>query len=149
MRTEFRKLLIGSAVSVCMGFLAGCGNNTPKPKAPNIDDIKPPMPKTQNETGSNTALPQPMDLNKGAADSIIDSSLELTGDSFDINEQIKLRTLLTGYHGFDAYVLDSQVRSNGSVGKLYASKGQYNPAINKFVIDSKDLLPTSKKNMVI
>lgn len=140
-RTKMASCLIGISI-----MLISCSNNQDAPSKPGFKDGSPPVPKTASST---VVLPEPMGLNKGMADSAIEKSILLAGNDLNINEKLRLKTILTGYNGFDQYVFEAQIRPNGNVEKFYADTGYYNPSLNQFIIDAKDIHNKTKKPTVI
>lgn len=127
-------------------IIAGCPNGQDVPNKPGFKDGAPPVPKTENSTAS---LPEPMGLNKGMAAAAIEDSILIAGDELNINEQLRLKTILTGYNGFDQYVFEAQIRPGGRIEKVYATTGRYNPSSNQFLIDGDDIKKETKKPTVI
>lgn len=142
---SIKKVVLFSVLSTMVAIASGCSKDNGQPFKPDFDDKSPPTPVADIQS----QLPEPMALSKGSAQQAIEHSLILAGDDFNINEELRLKSLLTGYNGFNEYALDSQVRGASKVNKLYASQGQYNAVKNKFIIQGKDINELSKKNLVI
>ena len=117
-----------------------------KPGKPVFKDGSPPIPTTESTASS---LPEPMGLNKGMASAAIEKSILIAGDTLDINEQLRLKSILTGYHGFDQYMFDAQIRDAGKIQKVYAKTGQYEISSNNFIIPIENIDKASKKSWVV
>lgn len=139
---SFTVIAIGCSVALA----SGCSKDNNKPFTPGFDDGTPPSPVTEKVQNN---LPEPMDLNKGMAANAIDHSVEIASDKLNINEQLKLKHVLSGYNGFDEYLFEAQLRDGDSVKKLYASNGHYDEKLNKFVVQTSDIVGTKKKSLVI
>lgn len=140
-KTKIALYLISTSI-----MLAGCSNGQDSPSKPGFKDGSPPVPKTEI---SAVRLPEPLGLNKGIANSAIEKSILIAGDSLNINEKLRLKNILTGYNGFDQYVFEAQIRSSGIIEKVYADTGRYDTSSNQFVIDSEDFSSETKKLTVI
>lgn len=140
-KTKIALYLISTSI-----MLAGCSNGQDSPSKPSFKDGSPPVPKTEI---SAVRLPEPLGLNKGMANSAIEKSILIAGDSLNINEKLRLKNILTGYNGFDQYVFEAQIRSSGIIEKVYAGTGRYDTSSNQFVIDSEDFSSETKKLTVI
>lgn len=140
----FKKLLIITTIGLSL-LASGCSKDNSKPSQPGFKDGSPPTPTADTVS---TSLPEPMGLNKGAAGSAIEKALLIAEGDLNINEKLRLKSILSGYHGFDQYVFDGQIRGNGAVKKIYAATGQYNPSSNSFIIQKSDSNDSSKKNWV-
>lgn len=141
----FKKLLLVTSAALLI-TAGGCSKDNAKPGAPGFKDGSPPTPTTESAESS---LPEPIGLNKGATSTAIEKSIELAGKDLNINEQLRLKSILSGYHGFDQYVFDAQIRDTGKIKKVYADTGQYDPSSNAFIVQGADVNEPSKKNWVI
>lgn len=143
--------MIGSVLSgkgallACIASITivGCSNNN---TSGDLDDKRLEVPVVPAQAEN---IPEPMGWNKGAAEGAIDTALDKSKDSFDINERLRLKSMLSGYHNFDNYVMEAQIRDDGATKKLYAKTGSYNAKTNRFVINSKDIISSGKKELDI
>lgn len=133
------------AIGCSIALASGCSKDNGKPLSPGFDDGAPPTPTTEKVQNN---LPDPMALNKGMASAAIDHSVSLAAGKLNINEQLKLKHILSGYNSFDEYLFEAQIRDKGRVKTLYASNGRYDEKTNKFVVQAVDLVGEAKKSLV-
>ncbi len=124
-------------------IIVGCGGNPSNPDKLDIPNGSPSPPVTE---AVKTNIPEALGLNKGGAEKVVDKSVDMYEGSFDVNQKIQLRTLLTGYYNFESYVFDAQIkRDGGVVDRLYATSGYYDANLNRFVIKGSDFVVAPKK----
>lgn len=139
----FKTTLLVLAVS---SMILGCDKKDFK-RPPTFDDRQPPAPKLAGAYDDN-GMPEPMDLSKGAALKAIEHSKQFLDNDFDINEQIKLDTLLTGYFGFNEYLM-ARTNDFGGSNIYYAKNAHIDTKTANLVVFDNDWTPASKKNAVI
>ena len=142
-----KKGVLLACIGLASVMLTGCSDNSkPKSPAPNFDDGSPTLPVTSSGASN---IPEPMGWNKGSATGAIEVALNASKDDFDVNQKLKLKSLLSGYYNFDNYVIEARVRDDGVVKKLYAKTGRYDPQRNVFTVDVKDVISSEKKSLIV